>query len=429
MDIQSLYTVFQRFSKITTDTRKDLSKSIFFCLKGPNFDANTFAKQALLNGAAHVVSDDARYSGEEKITVVDDSLKALQDLSAFHRSKFQFPVIGLTGSNGKTTNKELITAVLKSKYRTYSTAGNLNNHIGVPLTLLSIPLDAEIAVIEMGANHQGEIRDLCAICTPDFGMITNIGKAHLEGFGGIEGVKKGKKELYDSIKTNGKKVFVNGDDPILMNLSEGMDRILFGESRENFFIRGKLLSSDPFISFQYEFGKVRSTEIKTHLVGNYNLYNLLAAACIASYFDIDPSLVKTALEEYMPQNNRSQLIETQKNTVILDAYNANPSSMSVAVQNLAAQQGKEKMAFLGQMLELGNESQEEHQKLVDLMDSLKLEAIFVGKGYENCDLNGHLYFPTTEELMAHLRIKSVEHKLILVKGSRMVAMERILELL
>ena len=429
MDIESLYTVFQRFPKITTDTRKDLNQSIFFCLKGPNFDANTFAEQALLNGAAHVVSADKKYSGKENITVVDDSLKTLQELSAFHRSKFQFPVIGLTGSNGKTTNKELISAVLKSKYRTYSTSGNLNNHIGVPLTLLSIPLDAEMAVVEMGANHQGEIRDLCAISKPDYGMITNIGKAHLEGFGGMEGVKKGKKELYDSINSNGKKVFVNGDDPILMTLSEGMDRVIFGESREDYFVSGKLLSASPFISFQYDYGNARSTEIKTHLVGNYNLNNLLAAACIGSYFDIEPTLVKAALEDYIPQNNRSQLIETKNNTVILDAYNANPSSMEVAVKNLSAQEGKDKIAFLGQMLELGNDSHIEHQKLINLVDSLKLKAIFVGKGYENCDLNGHRYFPTTEELMSHLRIKSVSHKLILVKGSRMVAMERILELL
>lgn len=429
MDIQSLYSFFQRFPKITTDTRKDLSKSIFFCLKGPNFDANTFAEQALLNGAAHVISDDKKYSGKENITVVDDSLKALQELSAFHRSKFKFPVIGLTGSNGKTTNKELITAVLKSKYRTYSTAGNLNNHIGVPLTLLSIPLDAEMAVIEMGANHRGEIRDLCAISKPDFGMITNIGKAHLEGFGGMEGVKKGKKELYDSIHANGKKVFVNGDDPILMTLSEDIDRVLFGESRQDYFVNGKLLSAEPFISFQYDFGKARSTEIKTHLVGNYNLYNLLAAACIGSYFDIEPPRVKDALENYIPQNNRSQLIETEKNTVILDAYNANPSSMEAALKNLAAQSGREKMAFLGQMLELGNDSHEEHQKLIDLVNSLEIKAVFVGKGYENCELIGHLYFATTDELIDHLRIKSVAHKLILVKGSRMVAMERILELL
>ncbi len=429
MNIQNLYTTFQQFPKITTDTRKDLSKSIFFCLKGPNFDANTFAEKALLQGAAHVVSDDPEHTGKKNITVVDDSLKTLQDLSAFHRSKFQFPVIGLTGSNGKTTNKELLTAVLKSKYRTYSTTGNLNNHIGVPLTLLSIPLDAEMAVIEMGANHQGEIRALCAICKPDFGMITNIGKAHLEGFGGIEGVKKGKKELYESIITNGKKVFVNGDDPVLMKLSEGMDRVLFGEKRKDFFISGVLLSADPFISFQYDFGNARSNPIKTHLVGNYNLYNLLAAACIGSFFDVEPPQVKSALEEYLPQNNRSQLIKTKKNTVILDAYNANPSSMAAAVQNLAAQHERENVAFLGEMLELGTVSQEEHQKIIDLIDSLRIQATFVGRSYENCDLNGHLYFPTTDELMAHLRIQSVDDKFILIKGSRMVAMERILELL
>lgn len=429
MNIELLYEHFRNHPSITTDTRKNLTNSIFFCLKGPNFDANTFAEEALANGAAHVVSDDKKNIGKENITVVGDCLQALQDLGAFHRSKFQFPVIGLTGSNGKTTNKELITAVLKSKYRTYSTSGNLNNHIGVPLSLLSIPLDAEIAVIEMGANHQGEIRDLCAISKPDYGMITNIGKAHLEGFGGIEGVKKGKKELYDSIKANGKKVFVNGDDPVLMGLSEGLDRVLFGTTSNEFFVTGKLRTATPLISFEYEFGDVNSGEIKTHLVGSYNLYNLLAAACIGSYFDVDPAQVKAALEQYLPQNNRSQLIKTKRNTVILDAYNANPSSMAVAVRNLAEQSDNEKLGLLGQMLELGKESHAEHQNLIDLVDSFGLKAIFVGEGYANCDLHGHLHFVSTDELMSYLKDQSVDQKLILVKGSRMVAMERILDLL
>lgn len=427
--IENLYAQFLAHPKATTDTRKDLKNSIFFCLRGPNFDANTFAKKALEHGAAHVVSDDKANEGIAGITVVDDVLSTLQKLSAHHRQKLQCPVIGLTGSNGKTTNKELITAVLSTKYRTYSTAGNLNNHIGVPLTLLGIPSDAEMAVVEMGANHQGEIRDLCAISQPDYGMITNIGKAHLEGFGGIEGVKKGKKELFDSIRQNGKKVFVNADDPILMELSKGMDRVLFGKNADEYYVSGTMISATPFISFRFQAADTDFTEVNTHLVGSYNLNNLLAAACIGTWFDVPADKIREALGGYHPSNNRSQYLRTDKNDIILDAYNANPSSMEAALDNLAGQTHPQKMAFLGQMLELGETSREEHQRIIDKASALKIEAAFVGEGYKNCALRGNPYFETSEALVAYLKKNQPSGMLILVKGSRMVAMEKVIEYL
>lgn len=427
--IETIYALFQKNPKVSTDSREYLTGSVFFCLKGPNFDANLFARQALEKGAAYVISDAPENKGIERIIVVDDTLKTLQNLSAYHRKKFNFPVIGLTGSNGKTTNKELITAVLKMKYRTYSTQGNLNNHIGVPLTILSIPLSAEMAVVEMGANHRGEIRDLCAISQPDYGLITNIGKAHLEGFGGIEGVKKGKKELFDAISQSGKKVFVNVDDPVLMELSSGLDRVLFGTEGGNSFVSGSLLSAVPYVCFSYAPKEKKSTVIKTKLVGSYNFYNLLTAACIGTFFKIPPPEVKAALEAYTPTNNRSQYITTDKNELILDAYNANPSSVEAALENLAAQNHPAKIALLGQMLELGKTSGEEHQRIVDYIADLRLEALFVGKGYEKCNLHEYLYFDTTDDLIAHLKRHPITNHLILVKGSRMVAMEKILEYL
>lgn len=428
MEIQDLYKIYLDTPRVTTDTRKEVKNTIFFCLKGPNFDANSFAITALERGAAHVVADDPQLKDNPNITVVDDALTSLQRLALHHRDQFTFPVIGLTGSNGKTTNKELIAAVLSQKYRTYFTHGNLNNHIGVPLTLLSIPLDAEMAVIEMGANAQGEIRDLSNISDPDFGMITNIGKAHLEGFGGIEGVKKGKSELYKHIRKKNAKLFVNGDDALLVELSEGIERKIFG-SQSNFYCSGSIVKRKPFISFEFERNGHSSGEIQTQLVGAYNFSNLMAAACIGCYFDVSIGAISSALSEYKPSNNRSEMVDTGKNQLILDAYNANPSSMELAMSNFAEMDHEPKLALVGHMLELGEESQAEHQKLVDHLSELKLKTILVGSNFAECNKKGFHYCETPEALMKWLKANPIENHLIIAKGSRMVAMEKAKEFL
>lgn len=428
-NISQLYTIYQQYPRVITDTRKELKDSIFFCLKGPNFDANTFAEEALLKGAAHVVSDDVNNSGNEKITIVHNVLETLQALASHHRKSFSFPVIGLTGSNGKTTNKELIAAVLSERYRTYFTEGNLNNHIGVPLTLLAIPLDCEMAVIEMGANHKGEIRDLCAICRPDFGMITNIGKAHLEGFGSAEGVIKGKKELFDHISENGGRVFVNGDDKLLYELSENLNRTVFGKSGEGYYVEGSIIQSKPFISFRFENQNETSKEIKTNLVGGYNFYNLLAAACIGTYFDVSMAKIEQALEKYVPTNNRSQWLKTKSNEIILDAYNANPSSMDAAIENLHEQKSPSKVALLGEMRELGSTATEEHQLLINKIHSFGIKAMLVGEGYKHCDKKDFLWFENSNDLIDHLKNNPITNSLILLKGSRAVAMEKVVDYL
>lgn len=425
MEIAELYKLYKTSPRISTDTRKDPSGTLFFCLKGDNFDANLFAEEALYKGAVHVIADKSGLSGKPGITVVDDVLSTLQRLAQYHRSTFRFPVIGLTGSNGKTTNKELIAAVLAKKYRTYFTQGNLNNHIGVPLTLLSIPTDAEMAVIEMGANHVGEIRELSLICNPDFGMITNIGKAHLEGFGGLEGVKKGKKELYDHIENEMGTVFVNSDDPVLMELSENINRITFGKSAETD-VTGEQLQSTPFVKFSFHHKDYQSAEITTQLVGDYNFANLMAAVCIGTYFEVNHSEISSALESYSPGNNRSQLIDTGKNLVVMDAYNANPSSMELALRNFAEMPGAKKIVFAGHMLELGTDSVLEHQKVIDLIRSLNLRGILAGKNFETCARENLIYFPTTPEFLEWLGKEKIEGATILVKGSRMAAMEKAL---
>ncbi|MCZ4408081.1 UDP-N-acetylmuramoyl-tripeptide--D-alanyl-D-alanine ligase [Cryomorphaceae bacterium 1068] len=428
MEIQDLYKIYLSKPRVTTDTRKEVKNTIFFCLKGPNFDANTFALTALERGAAHVVADDPQLKDNPNITLVYDVLTTLQKLARHHRDQFKFPVIGLTGSNGKTTNKELIAAVLSRKYRTYFTQGNLNNHIGVPLTLLSIPLDAEMAVIEMGANAQGEIRDLSNISDPDYGMITNIGKAHLEGFGGIEGVKKGKSELYKHIKAKSAKLFVNGDDEVLMELSEGIEKTLFGSSQK-FSCNGSIQKRKPFISFDFEHQGEASGEIQTQLVGTYNFSNLMAAACIGCYFDVSVNEIAAALKAYRPNNNRSEMVDTGKNKLILDAYNANPSSMELAMSNFAEMDHEPKLALIGHMLELGEESKVEHQKLVDHLSNLKLRAVLVGSNFNEVNKKGFHYCETPKELKKWLQAHSIENHLIIVKGSRMVAMENAKEFL
>lgn len=429
MHISKLYQLYKQYPKINTDTRKDLSQSIFFCLKGPNFDANTFAEKALQQGAVHVVTDSKENENKENMTYVPDVLNTLQDLAAHHRQQLDIPFIGLTGSNGKTTNKELIAAVLATTYKTSYTSGNLNNHIGVPLTLLAIPPTAEIAVIEMGANHQGEIKDLCKIADPDYGLITNIGKAHLQGFGGIEGVKKGKKELFDHLEAKKGKAFVNGNDPVLMEMSNPLDRIIYGKNGKNFFVSGNVIQSLPFISFNYTQNNYRSPAVTSQLVGEYNFYNIMAAVCIGRYFDVEYSSINRALEAYSPSNNRSQYIKTESNEIIMDAYNANPSSMMAAIENLKHQPSDKKYALLGEMLELGSESKKEHQILIDKLIDFGLDAYLVGESYKKCDLKGYKAFNSSLDLKKYISRHPISDALILLKGSRAVTMENVLDAL
>ncbi|HKL02574.1 MAG TPA: UDP-N-acetylmuramoyl-tripeptide--D-alanyl-D-alanine ligase [Cryomorphaceae bacterium] len=421
-----LYQTFLANPSVSTDTRKDPKDTIFFCLRGPNFDANTFAEEALKKGAVAVVSDADFNRGKEGLIIVDDVLQALQQLAIRYRESFTFPVIGLTGSNGKTTNKELISSVLIKKYKTAYTSGNLNNHIGVPLSILSIPRDTEMAVIEMGANHVGEIAALSKISDPDLGMITNIGKAHLEGFGGIEGVKKGKSELYDHLKKKNGKVFVNGDDPVLMDLSSDLDRILFGTKREHF-VRGKIEPSEDHLAFSYSQGDFSSKVIQSQLVGEYNFYNMIAAVCIGRYFNVDHASIAEALSIYSPSNNRSQLTKTEFNTLILDAYNANPTSMKAAIDNLCRFKSSEKLALLGQMLELGKDAVAEHQAIINQLKANNIPAMLVGNIFNSCDCAGFPVFESSEALAKELEKTPIKKAAILVKGSRSVQMEKVVE--
>ncbi len=427
MYIEEIYKQYTTTPVVTTDTRKDLAGSLFFCLKGPNFDANDFAEKAVEQGASLVVSDDEKNRAIKGVVVVDDALKTLQDLANYHRRQFKFPVIGLTGSNGKTTNKELIHAVLSSSLRTYATKGNLNNHIGVPLTLLAIPLDAEVAIIEMGANHQGEIKMLCGISEPDFGMITNIGKAHLEGFGGEEGVKKGKKELYDFIEKAKGKVFVNGSDPLLMELSSHLDRTVYN-SLDSSGAQGRLVRTTPTLSFEFLQEDGEWSNVETNLVGSYNFPNLMAAVGIGKYFQIPDEKIASSLASYIPENNRSQLTKTDKNQVVLDAYNANPTSVMAAIENLSQVDHPSKLALLGHMMELGETSLAEHQKVADYLAELGLDAILIGSEFEKVKTD-FKKFQNVEVLSEYLRKDPILNSYILVKGSRSVQMEKVLPVL
>ena len=434
--IEELYSCYLEAScNVSTDSRKPTPDSVFFALKGENFNANEFAQKALDAGCKYAVIDDKNYTGDPRIKLVSNTLDSLQQLAHHHRIQFSFPVLGITGSNGKTTNKELIHAVLSKKYQTLATFGNLNNHIGVPLTLLKIRKSHEFAIIEMGANHQGEIRDLCVIADPDYGMITNIGKAHLEGFGGVEGVIKGKTELYSHIKAKHGKVFLNTDDALLQSLITGIESVNFGTGEDNL-ISGKEISGTEKLSFKFKVkGDNRSWEnlpaVQTQLIGNYNFSNCLAAACIGHYFSVPENEIRTAIEEYSPTMNRSQLLETGRNKLILDAYNANPNSMASAIVNFAKLPANNKLLFLGDMFELGEYSQEEHKKIIDLLLQNNFgpnQVILVG--YEFSKLNGlpYISFKTSNDCKDYLAKNTISNSTILIKGSRGMKMEELKEL-
>jgi len=425
MNIQELYKLYQKSYKVSTDTRKIGKDSIFFALTGDNFNGNIFAEEALIKGASYAVVDDEKYSKHPKTILVKNVLKTLQSLASYHRKKLGIPILGLTGSNGKTTTKELINAVLSTSYKTVATTGNLNNHIGVPLTILSMTPETEIGIIEMGANHLKEIELLCNIALPDYGYITNFGKAHLEGFGSLEGVIKGKTELYQHLSNHNKTVFVNTNDILQLNNSEKNNSIKFGSSNAEILI--ELVEANPFVILTFN-----SLTIRSKMIGVYNFNNIAAAIAVGNHFKITGEKIKEAIENYVPANNRSQIIRSSSNTIILDAYNANPTSMSAALSNLSSLSDLSKIAILGDMFELGNDSFIEHQKIVDLIEKFKIKKTYlIGENFfkttsNNSDIR---FFKTFEEFKTHFLNIKLEHSTILIKASRGMALERIIDLL
>ncbi|CAN5518062.1 UDP-N-acetylmuramoyl-tripeptide--D-alanyl-D-alanine ligase [soil metagenome] len=429
MTTEELYLLYKKHSVVSTDTRNIGKDSIFFALKGDNFNGNTFAEEALEKGAALAVIDEPGSKKNERYIVVENVLDTLQHLANFHRRQLKCPVLAITGSNGKTTTKELISRVLAKKFNTQFTKGNLNNHIGVPLTLLSAPGNCEMLVVEMGANHQKEIETLCAIAMPDFGIISNVGKAHLEGFGGFEGVKKGKGELYEFLALHHGTAFVNGDNQVLMEMIRQKNvkqRIVFG-SNIDFDCSGKLLASFPFLKVEWKSGN-RSGNISSQIIGEYNFENILSAVCIGNYFGVEASAVSSAIEEYVSDNSRSQLVRRGSNTILLDAYNANPASMEAALKNFSLMEGKHKIVFLGEMAELGNESEQEHRRIAELLMRADFEKIIL-VGEKFSALSSSLpsnYFNSSEEAAAWARDQKISGATILIKGSRSSKMEAVL---
>ncbi|MEH6620917.1 UDP-N-acetylmuramoyl-tripeptide--D-alanyl-D-alanine ligase [Maribacter arcticus] len=423
MNVQDLHSIFLEFPSVNTDTRKIKKNDIFFALKGDNFNGNTYAQQAINNGASYVIIDQKEYYINDKTILVEDTLVMLQKLANYHRNFCSAKVISLTGSNGKTTTKELIHAVLARKYKTIATVGNLNNHIGVPLTLLSILPNTEIAIIEMGANHQKEIQFLCEIAEPDFGFITNFGKAHLEGFGGVEGVIKGKSELYEYLIKNKKSIFLNADDSIQLDKLKNYTKKYGFSSVNPKYYKIELEEAQPFVLI-----KVEDTVIKSNLIGAYNFHNCCAAIIIGKFFNVELPEIKTALEKYTPENNRSQIIKKNGHYIILDAYNANPSSMKVAIENFNSLEKTNKVLILGDMFELGNSAEEEHQAITDLTKTLQFEnVLFVGENFYRTQTSS-IKLKNFEELKAHLSQNNLQaNSTILIKGSRGMALERTLE--
>lgn len=423
--IEQLHTAFLKSSGACTDTRQLLSGGMFFAMKGPNFDANTFAGKALDGGCSFVVVDDPAVVKDERYLLVPDVLQALQDLGRYHRRRFGIPVVAITGTNGKTTTKELVHAVLSADRPTLATTGNLNNHIGVPLTLLRLTEEHRIAIIEMGANHVGDIAELVNIAEPTHGMITNIGRAHLEGFGSYEGVVKAKTEMYDHLRSHGGTLFVNGDDPLLMSRSEGVARVIYGTSPQNDTQGAAQGTDSPFLHVTFRKKDAEgSRTIATRLIGDYNAPNVLCAICIGRYFGVADEVMARAVSDYTPVNNRSQFVDTGRNQVIMDAYNANPSSMTAALENFAAlKSGRKKLAILGGMKELGAVSAEEHAYLIGLARRLDLDAFYVGPEFWEHRAMGITVFTDAQEALHYLMDEAVTNRLILVKGSRGTKLE------
>ncbi|MCW3787502.1 UDP-N-acetylmuramoyl-tripeptide--D-alanyl-D-alanine ligase [Plebeiibacterium sediminum] len=429
MHISDIYSLFLNSTGVCTDTRSISKNSLFFALKGANFNGNTFARQAIEQGASYAIVDEIEGDKSDKIIVVDDVLKTLQKLAHYHRKQLNIPILGITGTNGKTTTKELIKAVLETTHKVFATQGNLNNHIGVPLTLLSMDENTEIGIVEMGANHPGEIEFLCNIADPDYGIITNVGKAHLEGFGSFDGVKRTKSELYRHIEAKRGGLFVNSDNLHLKEmLKTGATLYTYGRESFNKVVLCELFQSD-FLAFACSIN-CSELEINTNLVGNYNVENVLAAITIGSFFKVTRGNIAKALANYKPTNNRSQLEITSKNKVLFDAYNANPSSMEVALRNFISMAGDKKVVILGEMKELGEDSVKEHKKLVNFLHHKQLKVILVGESYkELIDGTPFTYLANVDELSEFLTQKPLLKSFILVKGSRSNRLEKIKELL
>ena len=415
MKISELYKIFIAHPNITTDTRNIKENSIFIALKGARFNGNQYAEKAIKIGCKYAIIDDKDYQINSKYILVKDSLECLQNLAKYHRKKLTIPIIAITGTNGKTTSKELISCTLASKFKTAATQGNLNNHIGVPLTVLAITKKHEIAIIEMGANHEKEISLLCKIAQPNYGIITNIGKAHLEGFKNLEGIKRAKKELYDYIYNNNGKIFINQDDLILNKISENINSISYGRSGE---INGSIKNRFPYLSVLYN-----DIEITTKLIGNYQFYNVMLAICVAKYFNVGIKDIKLKISKYKPDNNRSQIIETSSNTLILDAYNANPTSMKEMLESFNLMRNKNKICILGDMGELGEFSKKEHLKIVELIKKFKIKTFFIGKEFMNIE-NVNTYF-NIDEFKKYLDKNPIKKSTILIKGSRSMTLERL----
>jgi len=420
------FTYFYSSTGICTDTRNIVKDCLFICIQGDNFDGNTFASEALKQGASHVIVDNPKFFIENsQMTLVKNSVTYLQNLANHHRKQFDIPVIGITGSNGKTTSKELINAVLSNKYNVLATTGNLNNHLGVPFTLLRITKEHDIAIIEMGANKFKDIEELCKIAEPTHGIITNIGRAHLEGFINIEGVIKTKKELYDSVEHNKGTLFINAEDDILNKiLPVSTKNISYGEKNDAD-ISGELVSLSPFVEMNWKSSDYSSENLMMQMVGKYNFYNYLAAITIGKDFEVANEDINEALVNYSPENNRSQVVKTEKNTLILDCYNANPTSMQSALESFAMNTNQNKTCILGDMKELGVESTEEHQKIIVLLEKLNLQAHLVGQEFSQLTSCNILHkFKDVAELNNYLQQFPLEKELILIKGSNSIHLDK-----
>ena len=450
MNLKEIYKIFCENPKICTDSRKITPGCIFFALKGEIYNGNKFAKAAINKGAKYAIIDDEKFLSKKTI-LVNDTKRTLQELAKYHRNQINIPLIGITGTNGKTTTKELLYTILSKKYKTYATKGNLNSQIGLPLSILEIASYHEIAVIEMGADRIGEIKNLCEIAKPNSGIITNIGKAHLEGFGSFEGVIKAKTELYDFLKKNNGVQFVNGDDNLLVKKSRRKNSITYGKETKSNFL-AKLTSSFPFVSI-----KIKDTAIESHLVGKFQYDNIVAASCIGSFYNVSLENIKKSIESYIPKNNRTELIETKNNHIILDAYNANPSSMESMIDSFIKLNKQKKMCILGEMRELGSYSEKEHLKLIKKMKTSGLESIFIGKEYLNLftenkstwkynNWNINLkdvdlvdeteiknikknIFLSTADLIENISDYDLKNRTILIKGSRGLCLENIVKYL
>ena len=418
MGIKEIYSLFQEHSTICTDSRKITKGAIFISLKGENFNGNKYALKAIQNGCSYAIIDEKEYDVHQNTILVANALETLQELATYHRNQLAIPIIGITGTNGKTTSKELIKEVLNTQMNTYATKGNLNNHIGVPLSILEINTQHEIVIIEMGANHQKEIEFLCNIAQPTHGAITNIGSAHLEGFGNIQGIINTKNELFQFINKNKGHLFTNSDDELLMELANGIEQTTYGKTGD---IKGKIESSTPFLSINY-----LDSTISSQLIGNFQFSNILLAICIGQYFNISTQNIKNSIQEYIPTNNRSQLIKTNNNTLILDAYNANPSSMQAMLISFSEQEYKNKLCILGDMLELGKDSEKEHKEIISLCKKLNLDCYYIGKEFKKVKQES---FNNRKHFEEELKQERIDNKTILLKGSRGIRLEKLVELL